>query len=176
MLHLFDSNLDEGGEVSNGCVDFGHFTYAPRALNPSRDGSQAGPLRATTASSVLTSERSLSRPPTTRYSAACEFNNAMNSFKSFCSFAKGAPVSLDDLQENIEALCGGQIRVLFFVGPVGLVEAAVDARDPIHPKSIPWGEWVLAARHFPLPSPVPGSSTIVRIGRSLSAGTWKSDG
>jgi hypothetical protein len=54
----------------------------------------------------------------------------MNSLKSFCSFAKGTPVSLDDLEKDVEALFGGQTCVVFVVGPVGIVEAAEDLGDP----------------------------------------------
>jgi hypothetical protein len=56
----------------------------------------------------------------------------MNSLKSFCSFAKGAPVSLDHVEKHVEALFRGQARVVVVVGPVGFVEAAEDAGDPIH--------------------------------------------
>jgi hypothetical protein len=59
-------------------------------------------------------------------------NDCTNSLKSLCSFAKGAPVSRDDLEKDIETLLGGQTCVVFVVGVVGFMETVKDLGDPFH--------------------------------------------
>ncbi len=60
----------------------------------------------------------------------------MNSLKSLCSFAKGAPVSLDDVEKDVETLLRGQTRVVGVVRTVGFLEAAEDLPDPIHQRGV----------------------------------------
>lgn len=65
----------------------------------------------------------------------------MNSFKSVCSFAKGTPVSLDELQKNVEPLLGRQVRIELVIRVLGIFKAAEHLNDTFH------GEETLARRH-----------------------------
>jgi hypothetical protein len=64
----------------------------------------------------------------------------MNSFKSVCSVAKGTPVSLDELEENVEPLFGRQVRIELIICLLGIFKAAERLNDSFH------GEETLARR------------------------------
>ena len=56
----------------------------------------------------------------------------MNSFKSFCSFAKSTPLLFDQIEKDVEALLGRQAGVILIVGGLGFFEASEDLNDPFH--------------------------------------------
>ena len=56
----------------------------------------------------------------------------MNSFKSACSFAKSTPVSLNQLEENIEPRLGRQVSVKLVVRRLGVFKTAEHLNDSFH--------------------------------------------
>lgn len=63
----------------------------------------------------------------------------MNSRKSLCRFAEAAPVALDQLEEDVAPLVGGETRIEPVVGSVGFVESTEDLDRSIHAESVPRG-------------------------------------
>ena len=56
----------------------------------------------------------------------------MNSFKSACSFAKSTPVSLNQLEENVEPRLGRQLGVKLVISRFGIFKTAEHLNDPFH--------------------------------------------
>ena len=56
----------------------------------------------------------------------------MNSLKSGCSFAKSAPVSFHQLEEDVEPFLGGQVGVELVVGLLGVFKPVENSSDPFH--------------------------------------------
>ncbi|HEX6177003.1 MAG TPA: hypothetical protein VF057_01490 [Thermoanaerobaculia bacterium] len=56
----------------------------------------------------------------------------MNSLKSGCSFAKSAPVSFHQLEEDVEPFLRGQVGVELIVGLLGVFKPAKNSSDPFH--------------------------------------------
>jgi hypothetical protein len=56
----------------------------------------------------------------------------MNSFKSACSFAKRAPLSFDELEEDVEPLLGREIRVELVVSRIGFLKTVEHLDDAFH--------------------------------------------
>jgi hypothetical protein len=63
----------------------------------------------------------------------------MNSLKSACSFAKSTPVSLDQLEQNVEPLFGRQIGIELVVSRFRLLETAEHSNDSVHEGTLPSG-------------------------------------
>jgi len=61
----------------------------------------------------------------------------MNSLKSLCRFAKGSPVACDQVEQDVESLLRGQIRVELIVSLLGFFEAAKDPSNAIHARTLP---------------------------------------
>jgi len=56
----------------------------------------------------------------------------MNSYKSTCSFAKSTPVSLNQLQENVEPLLWCQVGVELIVSHFSVFKTAEHLSDSFH--------------------------------------------
>jgi len=67
-----------------------------------------------------------------RYSTLREFNNPMNSLKSLCRCAKRAPMTFDQLEQQVETFLGCQIGIELIVRLVGSFKACENLGDAIH--------------------------------------------
>jgi hypothetical protein len=61
----------------------------------------------------------------------------MNSFKSACSFAKGTPVSFNQLQEDAEPFLGPQAGVELIVSQFGIFKTAEHLSSSFHRVTLP---------------------------------------
>src|SRR2546426_89116 len=68
--------------------------------------------------------------PTTRYSTPWEFNNAINSLKSFCSFITVAPS--DQLQQYVHSLVARERAVKLPIGFICFLKGAEFSHDLLH--------------------------------------------
>ena len=71
-----------------------------------------------------------------RYSTLWEFNKAMNSFKSACSFAKSTPMSINQLEENIESFFGRQVSIKPVISRFSIFKTAKHLNDSFHEEEL----------------------------------------
>ncbi len=83
----------------------------------------------------------------------------MNSFKPACSFAKSTPVSLNQLEENIEPCLGRQVSVKLVVSRFGIFKTAEHLNDSLHRADFISG--ASSTTISPLPFAAPGQTLVL---------------
>jgi hypothetical protein len=75
----------------------------------------------------------------------------MNSLQSACSFAKGTPMSFDELEEEPEPFLGCEISVKLIISRIGIFKTTEHVNDALHRPTLPsetalrhreWHRWL----------------------------------